>query len=76
VDEVLARFDASRLLESYRIQGTETSALAAIFHVTEHISMHAGQIILLTKMLANIDLDFYDFSSGKPVHTWHDQQGS
>ncbi|MDQ1729289.1 MAG: hypothetical protein QOD33_1414 [Pyrinomonadaceae bacterium] len=74
VDDVLARFDASQLLESYRIQGTETSALAAIFHVTEHISMHAGQVILLTKMLANIDLVFYDFSSGKPVHTWHDQQ--
>jgi hypothetical protein len=33
--------------------------------------MHTGQIILLTKMLANIDLVFYDFSSDKPVHTWH-----
>jgi len=36
------------------------------------ISMHTGQIILLTKMLANIDLVFYDFSTGKPVHTWHE----
>ena len=36
------------------------------------ISMHAGQIILLTKMLANIDLVFYDFSTGKPVHTWYE----
>jgi hypothetical protein len=32
--------------------------------------MHTGQIILLTKMLAELDLVFYDFSSGKPVHTW------
>jgi hypothetical protein len=33
--------------------------------------MHAGQIILLTKMLASVDLVFYDFSTGTPVHTWH-----
>jgi len=74
VDNVLARFDPARLLDSYPIQGTEATALAAIFHVTEHISMHTGQIILLTKMLANIDLVFYDFSSGKSAHTWHDQE--
>ena len=71
VDDVLAGFTASRLLTDYPIQGTTSTALAAIFHVTEHISMHTGQIILLTKILANVDLVFYDFSSGKPVHTWH-----
>lgn len=72
VDNVLAHFDPARLLDSYSIQGSETTALAAIFHVTEHISMHTGQIILLTKMLANVDLVFYDFSGGKPAHTWHE----
>ena len=71
VDDVLANFEPARLLDSFPIQGTEATALAAIFHVTEHFSMHTGQIILLTKMLANIDLVFYDFSTGKPVHTWH-----
>lgn len=71
VDGVLASFDSSLLLNKYRIQGTESTALDAILHVTEHFSMHTGQIILLTKMLANIDLVFYDFSTGKPVHTWH-----
>jgi hypothetical protein len=70
VDETLATFDASRLLDKFRIQGTESTALAAIFHVTEHFSMHTGQIILQTKILAGIDLVFYDFSTGKPVHTW------
>lgn len=70
VDETLSGFDETRLLEKYRIQGTEVTALNAIFHVTEHFSMHTGQIILLTKMLANVDLVFYDFSTGKPVHTW------
>lgn len=72
VDRVLAEFDPSKLLNSYPIQGTEATALAAIFHVTEHFSMHTGQIILFTKMLTNSDLVFYDFSSGKPVHTWHE----
>ena len=72
VDLALERFDPVRLLDKYPIQGREATALAAIFHVTEHFSMHTGQIILLTKMLANIDLVFYDFSTGKPVHTWHE----
>ena len=75
VDEVLARlglFDELLLLNSYPIQGTETTALEAVFHVTEHFSMHTGQIILLTKMLADVDLVFYDFSTGKPVHAWQD----
>ena len=71
IDKVLAEFEPSRLLDEYQIQGTTSTALAAIFHVTEHFSMHTGQIILLTKMLAGVDLVFYDFQSGKPVHTWH-----
>lgn len=73
VDRTLGSFDPTRLLVEHRIQGTQTTALAAILHVTEHFSMHTGQIILLTKMLANVDLVFYDFSSGKPVHTWHSE---
>jgi uncharacterized damage-inducible protein DinB len=71
IDQTLKEFDGSNLLDIYRIQGTEVTALNAIFHVTEHIAMHTGQIILLTKMLANVDLIFYDFSGGGPVHTWH-----
>jgi uncharacterized damage-inducible protein DinB len=73
VDRVLASLDPHRLLNQYRIQGTESTALSAIFHVTEHFSMHTGQIILLTKMLAHVDLGFYDFSTGKPSHTWHER---
>ena len=70
VDKVLAEFDTDRLLANFRIQGSDVNALTAIFHVTEHFSMHTGQIILLTKMLADVDMNFYDFSTGKPVHTW------
>lgn len=72
VASVLESFAPDRLLHEYPIQGTTATALSAIFHVTEHFSMHTGQIILLTKMLANVDLVFYDFSAGKPRHTWHD----
>jgi len=67
-DAALAKFDAGKLLEQYSIQGCDVTALAAIVHVVEHFSMHTGQIILLTKVLTENDLAFYDFSTGKPVH--------
>ena len=71
-DQTLASFDTTRLLDQFQIQGTMTTALAAILHVTEHFSMHTGQIILLAKMLADVDFVFYDFSTGKPVYTWQE----
>lgn len=37
------------------------------------VSMHTGQIILLAKMFAEIDLEFYDFKGGVPVMTWKDE---
>jgi len=74
VDAVLAGFDTSTLLEPREIQRTKATALEAIFHVTEHFSMHTGQIILLTKILTQKDLNFYDFSAGAPVHTWETKQ--
>lgn len=60
VISVIDSFDSSRLLNQYRIQGHDTTALDAIFHVTEHFSMHTGQIILITKQLTAQDLHFYD----------------
>jgi uncharacterized damage-inducible protein DinB len=74
VDEVLASFDHEKLLDRYPIQGTTVTALEAIFHVTEHFSMHTGQIILLTKLLAGKDLGFYNFSTGAPAHTWRNSK--
>ena len=61
VEAVISRLDPATILEQRQIQGTEVDVLHAIFHVTEHFSMHTGQIILLTKMLAGKDLRFYDF---------------
>jgi len=34
------------------------------------VSMHTGQIIMLTKMLTQQDLRFYDFDAGGPVERW------
>ena len=59
-DGALAKFDAGKLLDNYSIQGCDVTALSAIFHVVEHFSMHAGQIIYITKQLTAGDLHFYD----------------
>jgi uncharacterized damage-inducible protein DinB len=57
---VLGRLDPNVLLEKRRIQGLEVSTLEAVLHVVEHFSMHAGQIVLLTKLITAQDLAFYD----------------
>jgi hypothetical protein len=40
--------------------------------VVEHFSMHTGQILLLTKMLADKDLRFLRFLDRRPLHTWQE----
>lgn len=70
VETVLDSVDANKLLERRRIQGHDVDVLEAIFHVTEHFSMHTGQIILLTKLLTATDLRFYEFESGTPAQRW------
>jgi hypothetical protein len=70
VERVLRSFDAALVLERRRIQGHDVEILEAVFHVTEHFSMHTGQIIMLTKMLTTSDLHFYDFEDGAPVLRW------
>ena len=34
------------------------------------VSMHTGQIIMLTKMMTSDDLRFYEFDAGVPVVRW------
>jgi uncharacterized damage-inducible protein DinB len=76
VDSVLAEFDHSRLLDDQRIQSLEVTALEAIFHVTEHFSMHTGQILYITKLLTSTDLQFYQFDTGRPTKHWLSAEGS
>src|SRR5688572_26584926 len=42
VESVLRNLDPSTLLEKRTIQGSEVDVLEAVFHVTEHFSMHTG----------------------------------
>jgi uncharacterized damage-inducible protein DinB len=70
VEQVLANLDCSVVLERRTIQGKDVEVLEAIFHVTEHFSMHTGQIILLTKQLTSTDLRFYEFEDDAPIQRW------
>jgi len=60
VEQVLVNLDPNVLLERRTIQGMSVDVLEAVFHVTEHFSMHTGQIIYITKLLSASDLHFYD----------------
>jgi uncharacterized damage-inducible protein DinB len=57
-DRVMRKLNGVALARTYSIQGFRVTGLRAVFHVAEHFSHHAGQIILLTKMLGGKDLNF------------------
>ena len=76
IQTTLETLDPTTLLEHRKIQGHDVDILEAIFHVTEHFSMHTGQIIMLTKMLTSSDLRFYGFEDGLPVECWRSGPGS
>jgi uncharacterized damage-inducible protein DinB len=73
VETTLRDLDPSLLLEHRKIQGNNVEILEAIFHVTEHFSMHTGQIIMLTKMMTSDDLRFYEFEDDVPQQRWRSQ---
>jgi uncharacterized damage-inducible protein DinB len=70
VHTTLQSLDPTTLLEYRKIQGNDVEILEAVFHVTEHFSMHTGQIIMLTKMMTSDDLRFYEFDAGVAVMRW------
>jgi uncharacterized damage-inducible protein DinB len=57
-DRVMRKLDAEALARTYSIQGFRVTGVQAVFHVAEHFSQHAAQIILLTKILRGKDLKF------------------
>ena len=59
-DDVLAHFDAGRMLEVRHIQKYDVTCLETISHVVEHFAQHLGQIIYITKLRKGTDLKFYD----------------
>jgi uncharacterized damage-inducible protein DinB len=58
---VVDGLDAAELLRVRRIQQRyDETGLAAVLHVMEHFSGHAGQIYAWTKQARGVDLKFYD----------------
>jgi len=55
---ILRRLTPADLAKSHNIQGYRVTGFEASFHVAEHFSHHAGQIILITKLLIGRDLAF------------------
>lgn len=70
IKTLLENLDPSTFLDRRQIQGHDVTLLKAIFHVTEHFSMHTGQIIVLTKFLTATNLRFYEFEDGVPAQRW------
>jgi uncharacterized damage-inducible protein DinB len=56
---VIGKVTAERLTQHITIQKYDITVMEAIFHVVEHFSQHAGQIVFATKMLTGEDLGFY-----------------
>ena len=57
--KVIHRQKPDGLLRVRISQGMAHTGVDSVLHVTEHYSYHTGQIVLLTKLLKNIDLGFY-----------------
>ena len=53
---VLSKLSHDDLVRVHTIQKFRVTGIEAALHVAEHFSHHAGQIILLTKMLTGTDL--------------------
>jgi len=70
VDAVLAALSEAELATSRTIQGRDVSVFEAVYHVTEHFAMHAGQIILMAKMHAPGAVKFYEDAGGLARPLW------
>ncbi len=77
-DAVIARTDPATLDTSFAIQGRRVTALEAIYHVVEHLALHAGQILYIAKLRSARDLGFYKMEEGIPRPAWpgHPTEGS
>ncbi|HVD62510.1 MAG TPA: DinB family protein [Gemmatimonadaceae bacterium] len=74
-DAVLARVKPAELTRECKIQGRDTTVLAAIYHVVEHFAMHTGQIVLMTKSAAPGAIHFYEDAGGKARPLWGGKEG-
>lgn len=63
---VLAKLTDDALARKFTIQGYHVTGLEAVFHVAEHFSYHAGQIVYITKLTRAYDLRFTRLPVIKP----------
>lgn len=66
---ILRALSSEDLARVYRIQGFKVTGMEAALHVAEHFSHHAGQIILMTKMLTGTGLNFTHLPGGKKMRS-------
>jgi len=66
---VLRGLPESRLLDRVTGQGYDLTILEAIYHVVEHFSHHAGQVLFATKQMTAEDLGFYRHLSRPGDHS-------
>jgi uncharacterized damage-inducible protein DinB len=66
---ILRGLKTADLAKVHRIQGYRVTGFEASFHVAEHFSHHAGQIILITKSLTGRDLAFTRLPGEKKKRT-------
>lgn len=59
-NQVIRQTKEQRLLKEEIVQGFQMTGLSNLVHVCEHLSYNTGQIALLTKIITNQDLRFYD----------------
>jgi len=64
---VIRSLTPERLTERTEVQQYNITVLEAVYHVVEHFSMHAGQILFATKLLTGRDLGYYRHLSA-PAH--------
>ncbi|HEV8597747.1 MAG TPA: DinB family protein [Gemmatimonadales bacterium] len=69
-DAVLARTSPAALGERRSVQGREVTLLEAVYHVVEHLALHAGQIIYIAKLRSGHDLEFYRMEGSIPRPNW------
>jgi uncharacterized damage-inducible protein DinB len=68
VVSIIQEVPADRLLEMVCPQGYSLPVMEVITHITEHFYLHGGQIILLTKLILNIDLAYYKHLASNNVN--------
>ena len=70
---VIAALGAEDLVTRRTIQGRNVTVLDAVYHVVEHLSLHTGQIILLTKQAAPEGIQFYEDAGGLAIPRWRER---